>query len=236
MQVTNKIVKVEDITQEQKNGMFEVMDRHFINSDRDTFEEDLADKNWVLLLLEQDSDKIVGFSTQKLFRAEHDNKSSLVVYSGDTIVDKAYWGSMALHKAFGQLMLDIIDKNQGETLYWMLISKGLRTYKFLPVFFIEYYPSFEKPTPPQIQSLMHYLGSLKFPTRYNPKTGIIEAPENSQFLDQQFEPHTAVKKPYEKFYYEKNPGHYKGDELMCLTRFSLDNLTPFIKRVLTRNK
>jgi hypothetical protein len=229
MELNQHILPVEAVTQDQKNQMFDVMDRHFIHSDRAAFERDLTEKNWVLLLTDQQTNQIVGFSTQVLFRF----KTHLVLFSGDTIVDKDHWGSLALHKAFGQLITTLMKQHPDEPLYWMLISKGLRTYKFLPTFFLEYYPSYNRTTPPDIQQLLHELGRFRFPKTYNSTTGIIEVPDHSQYLDQQFEPVKAIK-PWETFYYQRNPGHAKGNELVCLARLSMDNFTPFIKNVLQK--
>ncbi len=234
MKLDRKRVNVKDLSTEAKDHMFRLMEKHYKNTLRTTFEEDLAEKDWVLLLFEPNSDIPVGFSTQKLFEVNFDGQDYLILFSGDTIINEKHWGSLALSLAFGELMLSILKQNPDVPLYWMLISKGVRTYKFLPAFFINYYPSYGKETPEHITKLMHYLGKHRYPDAYNSETGIVKAQANGQFLDQKYEPKEAVKDPEEIFFYEKNPNHAKGDELLCLTRLSMDNINSFIKRVLNR--
>ncbi|MCK7539919.1 MAG: hypothetical protein MZV63_57940 [Marinilabiliales bacterium] len=79
-------------------------------------------------------------------------------------------------------MMDLIDKYKDKKIYWMLISKGIRTYKYLPTFFIDFYPTVNKETPPEIQVFMHHLCKLKFKELYDPTKGIVKAPSDGQFL------------------------------------------------------
>jgi len=234
MKLKRKISGIEELTEVQKKQMFHLMELYYGNSKRTEFDRDLKEKNWVLLLTEEESGKIAGFSTQKLIPSHKNGNQALVLFSGDTIIAKEHWGSMALSLCFGELMLKLLNEYPESSLYWMLISKGLRTYKYLPTFFINYYPCYDKEIPDEILKLMHYLGELKYPGMYNSEKGIIEAKSDGQFLKQEYEPQVNSKKPHEVFYYKANPGHYKGDELLCLAQLSMDNINPFIKRILKK--
>ena len=96
-------------------------------------------KQWVILLYDQS--RLCGFSTQVLFDFPHENRDDKILFSGDTIIDKCRWGSLALPVAWGRLMLSLESRPHGE-LYWLLTSKGYKTYRFLPVFFHEFYPCY----------------------------------------------------------------------------------------------
>jgi hypothetical protein len=133
-------------------------------------------------------------------------------------------------------MIDLLKAHPDTPLYWLLISKGLRTYKYLPTCFIEYYPHWQNETPQNISQLMNQLGKYRFNEFYNPDTGIVSARENGQYLKDEFQPSIKTDKPYESFFYNKNPGYMKGDELLCLTRLSLENILPDILAALSRIK
>jgi len=229
MKLDYTILPIIELSKEQKHEMYLLMDTYYANSSIEQFENDLKEKNWVLLLFCNSS--IIGFSTQKLFEVNVHNEDILVLFSGDTIIDRQYWGSMTLSIAFGKLMLIILEQNKGKKLYWMLISKGLRTYKYLTNFMVEYYPNNKTKTPYSIKELMDYLGYLKYPNNYNKETGIIEAKQGSQHLVQDHEPSKNEFKEHELFFYKANPGYAKGDELLCLTQLSLENMHPFMQRV-----
>ena len=49
--------------------------------------------------------------------------------------------SPSLAGSFGHFMLRMLKEHRGTPVYWFLISKGYRTYRFLPVFFNRFYPT-----------------------------------------------------------------------------------------------
>jgi hypothetical protein len=73
------------------------------------------------------------------------------------------------------LAIELIDRYPAGSLFWFLISKGYKTYRYLPLFFREYYPRHTAPTPPWAQSIIDVLGRQKYPRAYDPSAGIIRA-------------------------------------------------------------
>jgi len=234
MTLDRKIIEVATLTQAERDRMFQLMETHYGNTRLEDFERDLKEKEWVLFLTDADTGQIAGFSTQKLIHLEHNGKPIVALFSGDTVIEKDHWGSMALSLCFGELMLKLINKYTESTIYWMLISKGLRTYKYLPIFFLNYYPCHDKETPEDILQLRDTLGYMLFPDSYNKESGIIKAKADGQFLKEDFQAEPKEKKPHEIFFFEKNPGCHEGDELICLAELSMDNLNAFIKRILSK--
>ena len=70
--------------------MFDLMDRHYENVVRRTFESDLAEKRWVVELRSQANGELCGFSTQTLLDANVDGRPVKALFSGDTIIDPRY--------------------------------------------------------------------------------------------------------------------------------------------------
>jgi hypothetical protein len=157
-----------------------------------------------------------------------------ILFSGDTIIEKDCWGSLALPLAWGRLMLRIIAEQPETKLYWLLTSKGYKTYRFLPVFFREFYPCFSVPLPPFEQALRQSAATLMFGKRFDPETGILRASEGAQRL----RPGVAdlesrrLRDPHVAFFQQVNPGHAHGDELVCLALIHPANLSPFVRRQL----
>jgi hypothetical protein len=73
---------------------------------------------------------------------------------------------------------------------------------------------------------MHKLGKRKFNEYYDPNSGIVKARAMGQYLKEEFQPTVQEEKPYESFFVRMNPGYVKGDELLCLTRLSVNNIQP----------
>lgn len=215
--------------------MFRLLEIHYKNTRRVDFDKDLAEKEWVILLNDANSGEMKGFSTQMIFSHQFQGEEVKVLFSGDTIIDKKYWGGIELPLAFVELMLHLIKKNFEYRLYWMLISKGVRTYKFLPVFFKDFYPRFDKETPPELDQFLKSLGRKKFPETFDSKSGIVRARRNGQYLKKQYHPTPDInKKAHVNFFYNKNPGYLKGDELLCIAELKVDNMRQFIMRELKR--
>ncbi len=219
------------ITPKEECEMFGLMSKYFGNVSLDQFREDLYEKDYIILLKSIDNGKVAGFSTQKVFYSLLGKEKVTVVYSGDTIIDRRYWGTRVLPDVFWQLTREIKKAQEDYRIFWMLISKGVRTYRFLPVFYRVFYPNYKSNTPTVYKEFMDRIGYEIFPHRYNPHTGIIVSSGEHQYLKEAFHPpRNRNSNPHEVFFYENNPGFIKGDELLCITELELDNIHPHLQK------
>jgi hypothetical protein len=230
MNIKYQIVKPQAINTQLWQEMFMLMDFHYANTFPDVFNRDLKSKSDVIMLFDSNSNELVGFSTQRIFPFRSGEEEILVLYSGDTIIRKEYWGSLQLTIAFGDLIVKAINDNPDKTFYWMLNPKGARTFKFLPVYFIDYYPNHKTPTPQHIKKIIDALGYYLYPEQYDSEHGVIRALPRGQYLRKEFQQSEVTNNIAVNSFYSMNPGYIKGDELVCLTRLSFDNIRPFIKK------
>ena len=131
-----------DLTLADRSAMLRLLDAHFEGVSAAVFEHDLADKNWVLLI--EDDGLLRGFSTLLLYETEYAGEALTVVYSGDTIMDRSAWGSSALARCWIGSVRALRRLHPRGPLYWLLLSSGFRTYRFLPVFWREFHPRFDQ--------------------------------------------------------------------------------------------
>ena len=136
MNLESQIVAVNELRADDIAQMCRLMQAHYEGVTEQQFAADLNAKQWAILL--RDQGRLCGFSTQVLFDHVFDGGAVKVLFSGDTVIDKSHWGSMALPVAWGRLMLSLLATHPGMELYWLLTSKGYKTYRFLPVFFQEF--------------------------------------------------------------------------------------------------
>jgi len=234
MRLAGKLVNVSDVTAARRDEMFTLMDEHYANVRRELFESDLASKQWVICIFDPVSDRLCGFSTQTLLDAEVEGRPVKALFSGDTIIHRERWGDHALSHVWGRLALSIIDAQPGEELYWFLISKGYKTYRFLPVFFHKFFPRHDMPTPPRMKAVMDALALSRWPTEYDAPTGIIRATPSQYRLCEGLADVTPERltDPHVRFFQAKNSGHIRGDELCCLAPLTRENFTPAAYRVI----
>jgi hypothetical protein len=226
-----KIQQIEDLDAGLVKRMFEILLIYYGNTTWPQFERDLFSKTAAICLYEPETDKLVGFSTLKEFHHTVDGQEYEILFSGDTIIEKEYWGSQALVMGFGEHLISMMNRYPNNEIYWFLISKGIRTYKYLPTFFKEYYPNHKTATPEKYQRLMDSLAYHIFPELYDKQAGVIKVKEG-QYLKSEYRPNPHPNNGVEEFYFRMNPGHVKGDELVCLTAVKADNICDHIRRAL----
>jgi len=221
-----------DLTQETIRAMFDLFRENFEQTSFDIFERDLNNKDWVILIRDSERNAIQGFSTLALYETDHAGQRISVVYSGDTIIRRAYWGTPQLPSTWIKTVLEK-SANMAQPLYWLLISSGYKTYRFLTVFYKEFYPRYDHLTPPALQTLMDGLACERFGADYHPDLGIVRFHNGATPLREGLAEITAERlhDPHIAFYIGRNPGHLNGDELVCLTRVHPDNFTPAGRRM-----
>ena len=231
--LTSTVLARTDLTPANIQSMFCVFNESFEGATPDIFRRDLSGKNWVILLKDGENGELQGFSTLALYETTFDGKPLSVVYSGDTIIRPAYWGTPELPRSWIRTVLEK-SASMAQPLYWLLISSGYKTYRFLTVFYKEFYPSCQQPTPPDIQALIDHLATQRFGSDYDANLGVVRFTQGATPLREGVAEVTEERlhDPHIAFYVRRNPGHIHGDELVCLTRVHPDNLTAAGKRVL----
>lgn len=215
-----------DLDEALRRSMFVLLRSHFTGVDRETFEADLAGKNWVVLL-EDERGVLRGFSTLLIRTQALADRSGIVVYSGDTIVAREWWGSPALPMTWLRAVRGIVPASGDLDIYWLLLTSGFRTYRFLPVFFREYVPRADGGGGEAAQALLGDLAAAQFGDHFDRRTGIVRFARPQVLAPELLDvPPGRARDPHVRYFLERNPGYVRGDELACLTRLANDNLTP----------
>lgn len=224
--LTARVVETSALAEPDVEAMYELLQRHFLGVDPETFRRDLSEKNWVVII-EDHAGRPRGFSTFLIYATAVCGRPMTVVYSGDTIVEPAAWGSPVLPRAWIRAIYDIAGGYPAGDLYWLLLTSGFRTYRFVSVFCRSFYPRFDAHTPPEFQRILDALSVERFGSRYDPRAGLVRF-SRPQVLRARLRgvPEGRSADPHVQFFLERNPGHVAGDELVSLTSLSRDNLTP----------
>jgi hypothetical protein len=225
MSLRVEIVKREKLLSRERDEMFAVFSRYYENVNFSRFEADLAGKNWVILLEDQ-SGAVVGFSTLQKYRHAGNTGAAVILYSGDTIVDRAHRTNGHLAGAFGHFLLRAIEESDGLPVYWLLTSKGVRTYRFLPVFFKTFWPVHSQPTPADVKRLIDEVAAAKFGPAYSAATQLIAHHRQRDRLCGTENDPLLLGRPnaHVQFFLQQNPEFAAGDELVCLAEMSHANL------------
>lgn len=217
--LTSSVRSVGSLTLREKQAMHELMTVHYEAVSKDRFVKDLSIKNEVLMLHDAAA-TLRGFTTISWNPAGCFDEGD-ILFSGDTIIDRSCWGTQELVRAFCRRAGEW-KAASGRRLFWFLISKGHRTYLYLPLFAHRFFPhpeAFEA----EWATLAGKVAAEMFGICWKPAEGVIRFPASQGHLREELVTERA-KNPWTRYFVERNPGHAHGEELVCLTEMDESNL------------
>ena len=213
-----------ELSAAQRNEMFTLLSRYFDGVTREQFERDLAAKDWVIEI--RNHAALIGFTTLRLTTSRFEGEPVTALYSGDTIVAPEAWGTPALARAWIAGVNRIRGAYPHQRCFWLLLTSGFRTYRFLPVFWREFFPRFDTPTPPGAHRLLHQLTHEGYGTYFDADSGLVRFPHPQRLRGALAAvPDGRDRNPHVAFFLARNPNHQRGDELACITEICATNLS-----------
>lgn len=223
--------RVDKLGERDRAPMCALLDRYFLGVDRRGFEEDLANKDYAVLLHDRDG-SLAGFTTLAFDRIPG-TTAGWVLYSGDTIVDRSGRTSPALAAGWIDSVERLRAELGAERLVWLLICSSVRTYRFLPLFFRDFAPHPKHSTSQEVQDELDRLARARYGPAYDTATGVVTLARPQPLRREPVES-TRLEGEIGAFFERLNPGHRKGDELVCHTVVTESNLTAAGRRMLAR--
>lgn len=218
-------------------AMFRLFERYYGDVDFNTFVEDLSNKTDVMLLLEKSdaplTKRLVGFSTIRRERMTGPTgRPAHYLFSGDTVVAREHWRSKRLQVAFFWQLVRAKLTQPLTPVYWMLISKGYKTYLLLSRNFCHHHPRHvaERKDPAKASRALQPVADLYyaryFGRHYNAETGVIsfDTPHGRVADGVAVPTEEDLKLADVSFFVKRNPGYAKGDELACVAEILVRDL------------
>lgn len=224
--LTFKTHQVPSLLPQQKERMFELMSANYCSMKQEVFYRDLMNKQIVGLIFDEDN-KIQGFTTFAINPKGTGTETYYILFSGDTIISPDHWGSLIMIKGWCTAVGEIIATDRKKVWYWYLMSKGHRTYMYLPLFFYSFYPAADNKEHDQaLKPIIDRVSSIMYPENWKPEEGVIKFDSDAGALSPELVQGTYDRKKnaHVAFFLERNPGFHKGDELVCMAILHPDNL------------
>ena len=166
------VLEIRSLDQPVRDAMFALFSRYYAGTSRARFEQDMGEKDSVVLLRSEDGG-ICGFSTLVTFPFRHKGRDLRIVFSGDTIIERAHWGSQTFAYAWIRHIGRLARQAPQMPLYWLLIVKGHRTYRYLPAFGLRFVPDWRGAQDTRLINLRDAVAASRFGRAYNPETGLV---------------------------------------------------------------
>ena len=222
MELKSEVVPVATLDAVLVREMYGLFETYYDAVSELLFRADLSDKDEVVLL--RKGAVLKGFSTMRWNPAGLALAEGDILFSGDTIIAKDAWGSQSLVKAFcrraGQW-----SRTRGKPLYWLLISKGHRTYLYLPLFGRRFYPN-PAGTCEDLRKIADDASQQVFGSAFDPTSGLVRFTKPRGQLKPDLAADTKARSGnrYVEFFLERNPEFATGVELVGLMELSAANL------------
>ena len=230
--LTAAVTGVAAVSHETRLEMFALYERHYLATSFAQFQTDLDAKDSVFLLHDDNGD-VCGFSTIVVWDAVACGERVRVVFSGDTIIDPAFWGTQTFAFTWLRHVGAIAAARPATPLFWLLMVKGHRTYRYLPAFGLHFEPDWRGREDGRLVALKHDIASQYFGPAYDPSTGTVSFDRSRGHLT----PALAAPTPREaeredvRFFLQRNPGFVHGTELVCLCELEAANMRPLARRL-----
>lgn len=224
---------IKDLSDHTINCMAKLYLENYEGTSEALFRSDLAKKDDAIVLYL--GSELVGFTTLCVYPENHLGAPIRIVYSGDTIVDRKHWGQQELAFSWITRIGEIKAQAPNVPLYWFLLVKGHRTFKYLSVFGKSFYPHWEIDRS-DLKPLADQLACPRFGDDYNPASGVVEFAESRGHLKPTIAEPTEedLAKAATHFFLSRNPGYRNGHELVCLCELELANMKPLTARIFGR--
>src|SRR3989344_3688272 len=227
--------RIVDLSSSERATMFGLLSLKFFGVKREDFIRDLEEKDVVMLLRKESlTGEIVGFSTLMILELSITGRRVKAIFSGDTTVLEQYRTSSGLGIELCRYFMNALKAFPDFEMYYILISKGWRTYKVLPFLFKCFAPCCGEEITPCVQGVMDAFCALKYPLEYNSSRGLIVFPRETQRVM----PGSIDAVPltetdtHIQFFLSKNPTYLSGTELVCVALVDETNFAPGMMRLL----
>lgn len=230
---TTRRMWIEEIPDDVVDQMAALYLDHFDGTSYTLFCNDLADKDEVILLYCHE--ELCGFTVLKIFSDDWNGRRVRIVYSGDTIVAPQHWGQQSLAFAWIARVGEIKREMPEYPLFWFLLVKGHRTFKYLSIFGKSFFPHWSE-FRPDLKCLADQLAIKKFGSDYDANAGVVCFSESRGHLKCEIAEPTPeeMQRISTRFFMEKNPGYRLGHELVCLCELESPNMKPLAARIFNK--
>lgn len=232
MKLFYEIIESGHLKPSQRSEMYQLFISCYDHVTPQAFESDLSSKTLAILLLNE-TRELMGFSTQEIYQFNMNGSLVNVLFSGDTVITPSCWGTQELVKGWCEVAAQMLKTSGEMSCYWFLISKGYRTYLYLPLFFNAYHP---RPSGHEanLKEILDQLAEARFPGCYDPTNGLIRFPVHCGQLGSDLAevPHHRDQNGDVQFFLARNPDYAAGVELACLAPINIENTHGLGRRML----
>jgi hypothetical protein len=202
---------------------FELFTEYYENADRARFEADLDDMQVAVVLEDDLTGELRGFSLLHLqARRDVSGRPCTIIFAGDTVIERRSLGQGALQREWARLLGRTKLRRPWRPLHWFLTCRDYRTYLLLVENVRTAVPKYTIVRPsPVLSTMLGFVAGDRYGDRWDPEAGVVRADPDSPRPRRRTEvpvitDELAQANPHVAFYLDHNPGYLEGDRLVCI--------------------
>ncbi|MFT4667362.1 MAG: hypothetical protein ACI8YQ_004291 [Polaribacter sp.] len=214
-----------------KEEMWNIYKKYY-NYSKSSFMERVANNNHFSLYTNQG--KIVGFTGLRINKVQSDKKSKLLIYFGQTVIDKQFRGKALLPITGAKLCMKYFWDLLRSDVYFWCDALNYKPYLVFAKTLADFYPTRKRNMPKAIKNLIDFIGNQHYKESYCPETGTVLKPVNL-VSDLSVRVYENDRKDVDiQFYMKGNPGYIDGHGLITLAPVNFSNFNLLLKRFINK--
>ena len=217
-----------DLSEETKEAMWAIY-RSYYHYDRSVFMERFGRNTHYAFY--RSGDRLIGFTGLRINRTKVSQCSRLLIYFGQTIIEREYRGQGLIQRTGALLCYRYFWQILCSRAYFWADTLTYKAYLVFAKTLREYYPNFRKDNPADIEQLIAYIGQTHYPDSYCPESGTVSKPVN-YVADRSTAIHLSDTRDADVLFFTlANPNHIDGHGLITLGPINYLNLLAILRKI-----
>jgi hypothetical protein len=177
----------------------------------------------------------VGLTALDVYPTVFEGRKAVVIFTSHVMLDEAFRGHNLLQRLGWRTFLSARKRFPFVPIYWFFDTFSYKSYLLLPRNFRDFWPRREREIPAWERGFMNHLAVQMYRDAWDPERGIVQRSGHKR-LRPEVAPLQAdfANDPDLAFYLQANPGHARGDMLVCLCPLGFANLASLALRARDR--
>lgn len=221
------------LTPRELDEIWAVTDR-YVETDRAVYEAKLREMPEVGLWRTR-SGALVGLVSLEVYRVAWEGRTCVVFFTSSVVIDERHRGRNLVLRTGVRAYLREKVRRPFEPAFWLFDTFSYKSYLILPRHLEVFWPRRDRATPPEVARFVDFLARRRYGDAWSPSTGVVR-----RSGDKRLRPTTAPIDELRRgdldvrFFETVNPGHDRGDMLVCLVPLSMSNVGGAVARALLR--
>lgn len=179
--------------------------------------------------------RLVGLVSLDVYRVDWEGRTCVIFFTSSVVIDAPYRGRNLVLRTGLMAYWREKRRRPWERAFWFFDTFSYKSYLILPRNLAEFWPRRDRATPPDVARFIDFLARDRYGSAWSSAAGVVAASGHRRLRAQTAPIDDAQRRdPDVEFFASANPGHQRGNMLVCLVPLSLSKLGHAVLRALLK--